>query len=149
MFRLKIALAASMFAAAAVEGLEAYYYEQCKEQGTQGFFMDPGTDFASIHISEDPDKVWRELGDHFFHEASVYHSWQTPDIKSSVHSQAGSVDELRAEGIYQVLTPDEAIERGTTHGSINLHPLVGGMPIDEGWESLRLYCEQVLPKLSS
>ncbi len=137
-----------MFAAAFVEGLEAYSYEQCKEQGTQGFFMDPGTDFASVHVADDPDKVWSELGEHFLHEAMMYHSWQTGDIKSSVHSHASTVDELRAEGIYQVLTPEEAIERGTTTGSINVHPLVGGMPIEAGWDSLRLYCEQVLPKLS-
>ena len=138
-----------MFAAAAVDGLEAYYYEQCKEQGTQGFFMDPGGDFASVHVAEDPDKVWKELGDHFLHEATTYHSWQTPDIKSSVHSHASSVDDLRAEGIYQVLTPAEALERATKYGSLNLHPMVGGMPIDEGWSSLRLYCEQVLPKVSA
>ncbi len=136
-----------MFAAAFVEGLEPYYYEQCKEQGTQGFFMDPGGDFASVHVADDPDKVWAELGQHFLHEASVYHSWQTPDIKSSVHSHASTVDDLRAEGIYQVLTPDQAIERGKSTGSINVHPLVGGMPINAGWESLRLYCERVVPKL--
>ena len=138
-----------MMAAAHVEGREPYYYEQCKEQGTQGFFMDPGGDFASIHIADDPDKVWHDLGKHFLYEATTYHSWQTPDIKSSVHSHASTVDELRAEGLYQVLTPEQAIERGTSKGSINLHPLVGGMPIDAGWESLRLYCEQVLPKVST
>jgi hypothetical protein len=91
--------------------------------------------------------MWRDLGEHFLHEATTYHSWQTPDISSSVHSHASTVDELRAEGIYQVLTPEQAIERGTEKGSINLHPLVGGMPIDAGWDCLRLYCEQVLPKL--
>lgn len=136
-----------MFAAAHVDGLEAYYSEQCEAQGTQGFFMDPGTDFASVHIAEDPDAVWRAHGRHFLHEATTYSSWQTPDIHSSVHSHATTTDALRAEGIYRVLTPEEAIERGATVGSINLHPLVGGMPVDAGWESLRLYCERVLPKL--
>jgi alkanesulfonate monooxygenase SsuD/methylene tetrahydromethanopterin reductase-like flavin-dependent oxidoreductase (luciferase family) len=136
-----------MMAAAHIEGFDTYYYEQCNEQGTQGFFMDPGGDFASVHIADDPDKVWHDLGEHFLHEATTYHSWQTPDIKSSAHSYASTVDELRAEGLYQVLTPEQAIERGTSKGSINLHPLVGGMPIDAGWDSLRLYCEQVLPKL--
>jgi len=29
-----------------------------------------------------------------------------------------------------------------------LHPLVGGMPIDRGWESLTLYAEKVLPRLA-
>ena len=135
-----------MFPAAHLPELEAYYYEQCKEHGTQGFCMMPGADTVMTHVAEDPDKAWAELGDHFFHEASTYHSWQTPDIKSAVHSYATNVDDLRKEGIYQVLTPDECVERVKETGAVNLHPLVGGMPIDAGWESIRLYCEQVLPK---
>lgn len=137
-----------MFPAAHLPELEAYYYEQCKEHGTQGFCMMPGADTVMTHVAEDPDEAWAELGEHFFHEASTYRSWQTPDIKSAVHSHAKNVDELREEGIYQVLTPDECAARATETGAVNLHPLVGGMPIDAGWESLRLYCEQVLPKVS-
>jgi len=137
-----------LFPAAHMPELEAYYYEQCKEYGTQGFCMMPGAETAMTHIAEDPDKAWAELGQHFFHEASTYHSWQTPDIKSAVHSHATNVEELRKEGIYEVLTPEQAIQKANETGAINLHPLVGGMPIDAGWESLRLYCEQVLPKTS-
>lgn len=136
-----------MFAAADVPELEPYYYEQCKEHGTQGFYMAPSADFASVHVAEDPERVWRDLGQHFLHEATRYASWQTPDIKSAVHSHASTVDELRDEGIYQVLTPEEAVERATARGELYTHPLVGGMPIDEGWQCVRLMCEQVLPKL--
>ncbi len=136
-----------MFPAAHLPELEAYYYEQCAEQGTQGFCMMPSADTAMVHVADDPDRVWAELGEHFLHEASTYSSWQTPDIKSAVHSHASSVDDLRAEGIYQVLTPDECVARAAQTGAINLHPLVGGMPIAAGWDSLRLYCDQVLPNL--
>ncbi|MEX2256181.1 MAG: LLM class flavin-dependent oxidoreductase [Acidimicrobiia bacterium] len=137
-----------MFPAAHLPELEAYYYEQCKEQGTQGFCMMPGADTTLVHVADDPDKVWAELGDHFMHEAATYASWQTSDIKSAVHSKAKNVDELRAEGIYQVLTPDEVVARAQETGAVNLHPLVGGMPIDAGWESMRLYCEQVLTRVT-
>ena len=136
-----------MFAAANMPELEPYYYAQCEEQGTQGFYMSPSSDFASVHVAEEPDRVWRDLGGHFLHEATKYAAWQTPDIKSAVHSHASTVDELRAEGIYQVLTPEQAVERATTRGELYLHPLVGGMPIDEGWECLKLTCDQVLPKV--
>ncbi len=136
-----------MFTAAHVDGLEQYYNDQCKEFGTQGFFMSPSADFASVHVAEDPERVWHDFGKCFLHEATTYASWQTPDIKSAVHSHAKTADELRAEGIYQVLTPEQAIERGTSRGELYLHPLVGGMPIDEGWKCLKLTCEQVLPKL--
>jgi alkanesulfonate monooxygenase SsuD/methylene tetrahydromethanopterin reductase-like flavin-dependent oxidoreductase (luciferase family) len=131
--------------------LEAYYYAQCAEHGTQGFCMMPGEETVMMHVSEDPDRAWAELGKYFWHEASQYAGWQTPDIHSSVHSYAHDIASLREEGIYQVCTPDELVERMRAQGdsaACNLHPLVGGMPIDEGWKSLRLYVEQVLPKLA-
>jgi hypothetical protein len=60
------------------------------------------------------------------------------------------VEELRAEGVYRVLTPEECLafaEAGGDQASLVLHPLCGGMPVDEGWSSLRLFAERVLPRL--
>jgi len=130
--------------------LEAYYYEQCAEYGTQGFCAMPPEHTAMTHVAEDPERVWRDLGHHFLHEAATYASWQPEGQTSSVHSHATTVDELRAEGIYEVVTPAELVDRlGAKDASSTcaLHPLVGGMPIDEGWRSLRLYVEEVLPAL--
>ena len=135
-----------MSAAAHLPELEAYYYEQCKENGTQGFYSHPGSDLTLLFISEDPDKTWAELGQHFLHEAATYASWQTPDIKSAVHSHAQTPEQLRAEGIYEVITPEEAVARGAD-AQFTLHPLVGGMPIDEAWKCVHLFVEQVIPKL--
>lgn len=138
-----------MMLAASVPELESYYYEQCEAHGTQGFLMMPSEDTVMMWIAEDPDKAWAELGQHFFHEASTYASWQTPDIKSAVHSGASSPEELRAEGIYQILTPAEVVahvEAGAP--ALTLHPLVGGMPIDKGWECLNLLADEVLPALA-
>jgi len=112
--------------------------------------MMPGESTVMLHVAEDPDKAWAELGDYFFHEASTYASWQTEDISSAVHSYATTPDELRAEGIYQVLSPDQVVERVNEAGVaafVNLHPLVGGMPIDEGWKCLQLYVDEVLPRV--
>jgi hypothetical protein len=55
------------------------------------------------------------------------------------------VAELRAEGVYRILTPDECVALGLDN--LVLHPLSGGMPVDEGWRSLRLFAERVLPRL--
>jgi len=140
-----------MFPAANMPEIEAYYYEQCAEYGTQGFCMMPGADTKMTHVADDPEKAWRELGEHMLHEATMYSSWQTPDIKSAVHSHAKDIDTLRSEGIYRIVTPGELVDELTALGeaaACNLHPLVGGMPIDAGWESTRLYFEEVLPKLS-
>ncbi|HEX3565132.1 MAG TPA: LLM class flavin-dependent oxidoreductase [Acidimicrobiales bacterium] len=137
--------------AANLPELESYYYEQCQAAGTQGVCIMPPGQFSTTYVADDPARAWNELGQYFLHEATVYANWQTPDIHSAVHSHAGTVDELRAEGIYEVLTPDECVARATEAGeaaTFALHPLVGGMPIDKGWECLTLYVEQVLPRLA-
>jgi alkanesulfonate monooxygenase SsuD/methylene tetrahydromethanopterin reductase-like flavin-dependent oxidoreductase (luciferase family) len=138
-----------MFFAAPVPDLMAYYYERCEQQGKQGFAMMP-EHFSHHWIAEDPDKAWAEVGKYLLHEATTYANWQTPDIKSAVHSHATTVDELRAEGIYRIVTPDEIVAEAKAAGeqfSFNLHPLCGGMPIDRGWEFLQIYADKVKPQL--
>ena len=125
--------------AAHLPELEAYYHEQCDLYGTQGFCAMPDQETKMTFVAEDPDKAWAELGQYFFNEASMYASWQTSDISSAVHSHASNPEELRSEGIYQVITPDEAsqIDR-VVH-----HPLCGGMPVESAWESLQLYADAI------
>lgn len=138
------------FPSAHLPELEAYYSARLAEYGTEGFCMMPAAETPLLHIAEDPDRVWAEHGECFLHEAGMYASWQSKDIRSAVRSTARSVAELRAEGVYRVLTPDQALSyaRGAGEaGNLVLHPLCGGMPLDEGWRSLHLLCEQVLPRL--
>jgi alkanesulfonate monooxygenase SsuD/methylene tetrahydromethanopterin reductase-like flavin-dependent oxidoreductase (luciferase family) len=126
--------------------LEAYYQQQCADRGTQGFCFMPAQGFFHVFVHEDPDQAWAKLGRHFLHEATRYSTWQTPDVSSAVHSHAATAEDLRAEGIYRILTPDEAVALGPDT-PYALHPLVGGMPIDDGWQSLTLFTEQVVPRL--
>jgi hypothetical protein len=103
-----------------------------------------------VHVAEDPDKAWAELGEYLLYETMVYDSWQLPGQTSHVHSHAQSVDELRAEGNYRILTPEECVSLAKEldgMGSIVLHPLIGGLPPDEAWSSLELIASKVLPEL--
>ncbi|MER5374559.1 LLM class flavin-dependent oxidoreductase [Streptomyces sp. NPDC002553] len=133
------------FPSAHLPELEAYYKERLVEYGTQGWVMMPGAQTPLLHIAEDPDRVWAKYGGHFLHEARTYASWQSADIRSAVRSRATSVEELRAEGVYRVLTPEQCAAEGLDN--LVLHPLVGGMPLEEGWRSLRLFAERALPAL--
>lgn len=133
------------FPSAHLPEIEAYYKELLEEYGTEGWTMMPGKVTPLLHLSDDPDRTWAEHGEHFLHEARTYASWQSQDIKSAVKSGAATVEELRAEGVYRVLTPDECVAQGLDN--YILHPLSGGMPLDEGRRSLQLYCENVLPRL--
>ena len=133
-------------AGAHVPGLAEYYEEQCAANGTKGFILVPPPKVTNVFVDEDPDRAWAELGEHFLAEAQVYAGWQTLEISSPVTSHAATVEELRAEGVYAVLTPEECIDqiRGGSKTML-LHPLCGGVPVERGWDCLRLYVEQVLP----
>ncbi|HET6356295.1 LLM class flavin-dependent oxidoreductase [Streptomyces sp. NPDC002659] len=134
------------FPSAHLPELQAYYQDRLAEYGTEGWTMMPAEKTPLLHLSDDPDRTWAEYGKHFLHEARMYASWQSKDIRSAVKSTATTVDELRAEGVYRIVTPDECVALGAE--SLVLHPLCGGMPVDEGWRSLQLMCEQVLPRLT-
>ncbi|WP_225800156.1 LLM class flavin-dependent oxidoreductase [Streptomyces sp. NK15101] len=135
------------FPSAHLPELEEYYRERCAEYGTEGWTMMPAEETPLLHLSEDPGRTWAEYGGHFLHEARTYASWQSKDIRSAVRSTATTVAELRAEGVYRVVTPEECLALGLE--SPVLHPLCGGMPVEEGWRSLRLFCEDVLPRLAA
>ncbi|MEU5532251.1 LLM class flavin-dependent oxidoreductase [Streptomyces sp. NPDC020362] len=133
------------FPSAHLPELETYYKERLTEYGTEGWTMMPAAETPLLHLAEDPDRAWSEYGEHFLHEARTYASWQSRDITSAVRSAATTVDELRAEGVYRILTPEQCVAQGLD--SLVLHPLAGGMPVEEGWRSLRLFAERVIPAL--
>jgi alkanesulfonate monooxygenase SsuD/methylene tetrahydromethanopterin reductase-like flavin-dependent oxidoreductase (luciferase family) len=133
------------FPSAHLPELEAYYKERLIEYGTEGWTMMPAAETPLLHIAEDPDRTWAQYGEHFLHEARTYASWQSGGIRSAVKSAATTVEQLRAEGVYRVLTPEECVAQGLDN--LVLHPLAGGMPVEEGWRSLRLFAERVVPAL--
>ncbi|MCX5448420.1 LLM class flavin-dependent oxidoreductase [Streptomyces sp. SID8375] len=138
------------FPSAHLPALEAYYHEQRAAFGTDGWVMQPPERTALLHLAEDPDRAWAEYGGHLLHEARMYASWQSAGSRSAVRSSAQDVGALREEGVYRIVTPDECLRlarRTGDGGALILHPLCGGMPVDEGWRSLHLFAEQVLPRL--
>ena len=139
-----------MFAAPVPE-IEAHYYEKCTEYGTNGFAMAPPASFYHVFFAEDVDQGWAEMGDFLLHEAVTYSSWQTSDIKSSAHSHATTVAELREEGLYRVMSPAEAVDEAAAAGDFaifSMHPLCGGMPIELAWKQFELFRNEVLPALA-
>ena len=134
------------FPAAHLPDLEALYYEECAARGVSGFCVMPADDTFMLHVADDPDQAWAELGSHFLHEATTYSGWQTPDIASVMHSRVTTVQELRAEGIYRVMTPDECVDLARTEGEearFCLHPMCGGVPIDRAWASVAVHRQGV------
>ncbi len=123
------------------------YRDECEKVGyTTGFFMYPnGPSFT--WVAEDPDKAWAELAPYALYDATSYSSWQSGAHDNAVALDAGSVDDLKASGMWQVVTPDECVELARRNGSVALHPLMGGVAPELGWESLQLYVDKVQPRL--
>jgi alkanesulfonate monooxygenase SsuD/methylene tetrahydromethanopterin reductase-like flavin-dependent oxidoreductase (luciferase family) len=128
---------------------EAYEEESKKVGFTEGFCSLPGN-LGFVHVAEDPDEAWAKIAPHAVYDAHTYSTWQTSDQRSAVHVDEPDADGVRASGVYRVVTPDECValagELGD-FGTLLLHPLMGGIPPELGWESLELFEAKVLPRL--
>ena len=131
-----------------VAELRQAYEEACSESDATPMYLAPPAKLGIVHIADDPERWWQRVGEHFLLEARVYDSWIRPGEFSAVHSRATTVDELRAEGIYQVLTPADAVARARADGALVVHPLCGGTPLELAEECVGLFVEQVLPELA-
>src|SRR6266508_2237427 len=88
------------------------------------------------------------------HEANAYGAWMS---ESGVGAAGGyepvaDADTLRRTGQYRVLTPDELVAELQAKGPFGFtlfHPLVGGVPPEMAWESLRLFEAEVLPRVDA
>ena len=70
----------------------------------------------------------------------------------SPYARVTDADSLRSSGRYQVLTNEEVVSQLRGLGplaTLMLHPLMGGMDPELGWESLRLVENRVLPEFQN
>lgn len=132
--------------------LAQYYTELCAEAGLRPFVIMPAeVNRGMIYLHEDPERAWAELGEYILWEAVTYGRWST-ETRSLMHLPGvRTIEEVKASGRYRFLTPEQLIDEHRSAGDfgpITLHPLVGGMPVDEAWKSVQLLTERVLPALS-
>jgi alkanesulfonate monooxygenase SsuD/methylene tetrahydromethanopterin reductase-like flavin-dependent oxidoreductase (luciferase family) len=125
-------------------------YEQERERLglAPGFVISPGTGPLNVFVSEDPDRTWAQIGEHLLHDARSYAQWQIDaGLDSVALDTATTVDELRKNEVYTILTPDDCVAMVREHGALALHPLCGGIPPETAWESLELIAAKVQPQL--
>jgi alkanesulfonate monooxygenase SsuD/methylene tetrahydromethanopterin reductase-like flavin-dependent oxidoreductase (luciferase family) len=129
--------------------VEAYHDEAKKAGFDGGFVMVPeGPTF--VHVTDDPDKAWAEIGEYLLYETRTYASYQTQGQTSTPMVRAETIDDLKRAPQIWVGTPDDIAERAQgvpAMGALNFHPLAGGLPPDLAWPSLELFASAVLPRL--
>jgi len=137
------------FPAQPMPELEAYYLEELKRNGKTGF-VETHADMTLLFIDENPDKAWEELGPYLLKETQQYSQWQRAGVSRHYQSQSDSIDALRKQRIYEILTPDQCLARAraaTGEYKPILHPLAGGIPLDRAWRCVELFSERVLKRL--
>ncbi len=133
-----------------VAGLYDAYATACREMGKTPA-PEPVFGPLAIFVSEDPEAAWRRIAPHALHETNCYARWYREGNIPGPYSHFDSAEDLRATGLYQVLTPAQCIGLARQlgpQGQMYIHPLLAGLDPDVGWETLRLLKEQVLPTLA-
>jgi len=142
-------LRAGFFPAIGDAQLAELYRAECERLGFHGGFVSLPSGPGFVHVSEHPERDWERIAPHALYDAQTYAAWQTPDQRSAMHVEAQTLDDIKRSGAYRVVTPDQCVQLAEESGRVILHPLMGGMPPELGWEGLRLFETKVLPRIKS
>ncbi len=110
-----------------------------------------GAGIANFYLAEDVEQGWREVGPFFLHETNAYGKWMSDAGLQGMYEQAADVDEVRARGMYRVLTPEQLlteIDAAGPYAFVLMHPMLGGIPPELAWRAIRLFEHDVLTRLN-
>ncbi len=101
----------------------------------------------TVALASDVEQGWEQLGPYFMHEMNAYGAWQAASDTASPYTTVSGLDELRASGSYDILTPEEYVGelRAAPFPFAMLHPMCGGIPPELAWQSLHLFENEVMP----
>lgn len=109
-----------------------------------------------LHVSRDPEAAWPRIAPHALYEMNEYGRYAVADDPGIPYRPVADADTLRANGTYQVLTPEQTVALGKRveqamgpATGLTFHPLMGGMPYELGQECLDLVVREVMPRFSN
>jgi len=106
-----------------------------------------------LHVTDDPDRDWPALAPHIVHATNLYAQWareRPDDTSNGLWREVSGVEDLKADPNIWVVTPEECVRRARrlrADDELRFHPLLGGLPPEVSWRSLRLFADEVLPCL--
>jgi alkanesulfonate monooxygenase SsuD/methylene tetrahydromethanopterin reductase-like flavin-dependent oxidoreductase (luciferase family) len=103
-----------------------------------------------VHVSDDPERAWRDLAPYLMYEMNAYGEFAEKAQEHTGYTSVADLDELRASPHYRIVTPTECIEmieQLGPAGAFTMRPLAGGMAPELSWASLRLFEAEVLPRI--
>jgi alkanesulfonate monooxygenase SsuD/methylene tetrahydromethanopterin reductase-like flavin-dependent oxidoreductase (luciferase family) len=105
-----------------------------------------GGGYLFLHVTHDPDGDWEKIAPHALHENNDYARW-LEGAPNPVYHHVDDPAELRASGVYRIVTPQECIGLAGRDGRLSFKPLIGGLDPALAWRSLELFEREVLPAL--
>ena len=133
----------------AMPGVEDAYRRECAERGRRPVIYRPENGNTVTLLDHDPEDAWSRFGRYIGHETAEYQSWKRPGVPRP-HDDTCDLGQLRRQGGVEILTPEQLI--GQIRGGrreVVMNPLIGGLPLRDGWTSLRMLAEEVLPQLGT
>lgn len=128
------------------------YRDECAAVGRPdpGPFL--GGDPAVVFVADDPDAAWATIAPHAMREVNAYGESlrRAGLVGAASYRHFESADELRSSGLYRVLTPAALVDELNDSDPLKfvmVHPLVGGLDPQVGWETLDLLAAEVMPLL--
>ena len=98
-------------------------------------------------VDENPEAAWQELAPYFLRELREYSGWKQAGVPRPGEEEVRTLDDLRAQERFTVLTAQEAGQRLAERESASavVHPLAGGIPLDRAWKILVDFSQALLP----
>lgn len=111
----------------------------------------PVTGPLFLFVSEDPARDWEIIAPHVLYTTNANASWaRERGVGTTAYRPAAGLADLQVDPNIQVVTPEECVALCETLGpdaELVFQPLMGGLSLEVGWRSLRLFETAVLPKL--
>ena len=127
-----------------------FYRDEVQQLGRPDPGPSPIGENQTVALAEDVERGWEELGPFFLHESNAYGAWLVQNEVAGPYQEARDVDELRAQGQYRILTPEDYIAelKAAPFPFALLHPMCGGIPPELAWRSLHHLEHDVMPAFS-
>lgn len=126
------------------------YRQELIDRGGPDLGPMPAVGPRFLHVAHDVEAAREVLAPFVAHDRESYGRWAQEAELDTGHRRVGG-DGLWSDPEYQVLTPDECVElvRGLgPDATMPIHPMMGGIPPEQAWQSLRLIVEEVMPRVA-
>jgi alkanesulfonate monooxygenase SsuD/methylene tetrahydromethanopterin reductase-like flavin-dependent oxidoreductase (luciferase family) len=126
------------------------YREALVERGGPDLGPMPPVGPRFLHVADDVEAAWEQVGPYVRNDRESYGGWADEAGLETGHRRVTEHEALRDDPEYRVMTPQDCVVylRGLgDSATIPLNPMMGGVPPELAWSSLRRVVDLVMPRV--